>query len=195
MRKFVLAAALALTPAVFAATAADAAPAYARTAVNMRAGPGTDYPRIDVLRTGQRVELHGCLEGWSWCDVSIRGNRGWVSAAYLNASYQNRRMALRQVGPRINTPFISFTFGNYWDTNYRNRPFYRERARWQSRWDNDRVLNRGGPRGDGRRGDNDRWDNDRRDNDRRDNDRRDNDRGGRNESNQNPFDGNRGPGR
>jgi len=38
--------------------AASAATAFASTTVNVRAGAGTGYPVVDVLRAGQRVEVN-----------------------------------------------------------------------------------------------------------------------------------------
>jgi len=29
-------------------------------------------------------------------------------------------------------PVVSFEFGTYWDRHYRDRPWYRDRARWES---------------------------------------------------------------
>ena len=65
------------------ATAATAAPAYASTTVNVRSGAGTGYPVIDVLRSGQRVEVDYCRG--AWCMVHKPGPDGWVNANYLGA--------------------------------------------------------------------------------------------------------------
>ncbi len=63
MRKiFTLLAALAgslLLPA-----AAEASDGFVTGDVNLRAGPGTDYPRITVLPEGAPVEIYGCLSGY-----------------------------------------------------------------------------------------------------------------------------------
>lgn len=104
--------------------------AYTTANVNMRAGPGTDYPVVVTLPNGAVVDVHGCLSGWSWCDTSWRGNRGWVSGRYLQMIYQNRRVYLPELAPRIGIPVITFQFGNYWDRWYRDRSWYRDRDRW-----------------------------------------------------------------
>jgi hypothetical protein len=86
-------------------------------------------------------------------------------------------------GPRYHVPVVTFNFGSYWDSHYRNRPFYHDRDRW-SRYDRDhhndhrppprRAMPNHLPRGfvqqhnDGRGGpgrDNDHHDNDHHDND------------------------------
>lgn len=144
---------------------AAAAPGYATGNVNMRAGPSTQYPVITTVRVGSPVEIHGCLSGHSWCDVSWAGARGWVSSSYLQAVQAQRRVFV----PQASVPIISFQFGNYWDRHYRGRDFYRDRARWErrdswrdrDRWERDGRWDR----------DRDRWhDRDRGDRDRRDRD-------------------------
>ena len=61
--------------------AAFAAPAVATTAVNVRSGPGISYAVVDVLLTGQRVNVNRCEE--NWCFVEKDGLDGWVSSRYL----------------------------------------------------------------------------------------------------------------
>jgi uncharacterized protein YraI len=108
---------------------AAAAPGYATGNVNLRAGPGTEYPVVVTLGAGTGLEIYGCLSGYSWCDVNWRGYRGWVSSNYLEAAYQDRRVYVREVAP----PIISFSFGSYWDDHYRGRSWYRDRDRYDRR--------------------------------------------------------------
>ena len=117
----------------FTAGAAFAQNAYTTGNVNMRAGPSTQYPRVTTVPNGAAVDVHGCTSGWSWCDTSWRGIRGWVSANYLQMLYNNRRVYLPEYAPRIGVPVITFQFGNYWDRWYRDRPWYRDRHRWDGR--------------------------------------------------------------
>jgi len=114
-----------------ATSAALAQNAYTTANVNMRAGPSTEYPKVATLPNGAAVDVHGCLENWNWCDTSWRGIRGWVSGRYLQMLYNNRRVYLPEYAPRIGIPIITFSFGNYWDRWYRDRPWYRERDRWR----------------------------------------------------------------
>jgi uncharacterized protein YraI len=113
---------------------AAAAPGFATGNVNIRAGPGTDYPVITTISAGSGVEIIGCLSGWAWCDVAWAGARGWVAGNYLQAVYQEQRVYLPTYAPRVGLPVVSFSFG-YWDTHYRARPFYRERDWWRDRWE------------------------------------------------------------
>lgn len=135
--KRILFAACAVLAAACLPAAAQAANAYSTANVNMRSGPSTAYPPVAVVPAGAPVTIHGCLDAWSWCDTSWGPNRGWVSASYLEAMYQSRRVRVHQYAPSIGLPVISFHFGNYWDRHYRNRSFYRERSRWQG-YDRDR---------------------------------------------------------
>ncbi len=44
-------------------------------------------------------------------------------------------------GAAWNVPTFQFSFGSYWDSHYRGRPFYRERVRWEHHWhDHDRRV-------------------------------------------------------
>jgi uncharacterized protein YraI len=102
--------ALGLAGALFAlaagATAASAATAYASSTVNVRAGAGTGYPVVGVLRPGQRVEIDYCKG--AWCLIEQRGPDGWVNANYLNAD-------------------------RYYDDDFYDDGFYLERPRYRYR--------------------------------------------------------------
>lgn len=131
-----------LTPIVAGLLAVAAAPAVAlaqdaivTTDLNMRAGPSTAFPVVDVLEERTLVEVHGCVTGYSWCDVSADANRGWVSGAYLSYAAGGSYVPLVEYVSDYDVPIISFSVGSYWDSYYRNRPWYVERARWRERWD------------------------------------------------------------
>jgi uncharacterized protein YraI len=125
---YALAIAVLLAPAM-----AQAAPAFVTTRLSLRAGPSTEYPAIALLEPGVQVDVLGCLEGYEWCDITIGQDRGWVAGAYLQSAYYQEREPLPQIGATIGLPIIGFSFGNYWDSHYRNRSWYRERERWEHR--------------------------------------------------------------
>ncbi|WP_338661819.1 SH3 domain-containing protein [Pararoseomonas sp. SCSIO 73927] len=112
------------------AAPASAAPGFATGNVNLRAGPGTTYPKVVVVPTGAGVEIFGCLQGYSWCDVGFGGVRGWVSSNYLQYTYEARRVPLPRYAPQSGVPIVTFSFGDYWRDNYRDRSWYTERDRW-----------------------------------------------------------------
>jgi len=114
--------------------AASAATGYTTDNLTMRAGPGGEYPRIDRLPRGAKVNVHGCIDRFDWCDVTFRGRRGWVDGDEITVPYRGRRVAIMEYGPRISVPVISFSFDTYWDSHYRRASFYRDRDNWRERW-------------------------------------------------------------
>ena len=92
---------------LFASGAAFAAPGYTTATVSLRAGPDTDYPRIGVLPPGLEVSIEGCIDGWSWCDVIVDGDRGWVAGAFLQYEYERRRVIVHDYGPRLGIPIVT----------------------------------------------------------------------------------------
>jgi uncharacterized protein YraI len=78
---------MAVAVAVFllptAAPAAAETEGFPTTDVNLRAGPDTTYPIIDLIPAGDSLTIIGCLSDWSWCDVAWYGIRGWVTADYI----------------------------------------------------------------------------------------------------------------
>ena len=59
----------------------------------MRAGPSQDYELVMKLPAGTRVEVGGCVDDWTWCDVFVGPDRGWVYAG--NLEYPSRTTASR----------------------------------------------------------------------------------------------------
>lgn len=57
---------------------------YTTTDVNVRAQPGTDGGMIDVLGSGQSLQVIG--ETDNWYVVSINGSTGYVSKSYVSAT-------------------------------------------------------------------------------------------------------------
>ena len=136
--------ALALAMAIPAA--AQAAPGYTDSRVALRAGPGGEYPRIVTLDRNTRVNIVGCIRRYDWCEVSMRGVRGWVPADELMFRYRGRPVRVMEYGPRMSLPTLTFSFDTYWDNNYRGSNFYRDRDRYRQVWsrdqDRDGIPNR-----------------------------------------------------
>ena len=127
MRRF-LAAALMLLAFGGVASAQD--DGYANSNVNLRAGPSTGYPVVAVLEAGTPLEIFGCLDEYTWCDVDWRGYRGWVASRYLDYDYRGRRVVVEDYAPRIGVPVIGFEFNDYWGRYYRGRSWYSNNDRW-----------------------------------------------------------------
>jgi len=132
LKKLILvtAAAVALA-AASAATAADN-PVVSTTGINLRAGPGLNYPVVVDLPAGARMALHGCITGYTWCDVSWGGNRGWLASAYMSTIYRNAPVAVTAVAAaRLGVAIVAFDAG-YWHRYYFRRPWF---PRWRYyRW-------------------------------------------------------------
>lgn len=124
MKRLVLALSIlfSLTAAAGAATVS-----VATTNVNLRAGPSTAYPAVTVVPAGVQVVTHGCLSGYTWCDISLGNYRGWVAASYIQVVYQGAPVVLSPVvAPAVGVAVVSFNRA-YWDTYYRAYPWY---GRW-----------------------------------------------------------------
>src|SRR3954447_9071335 len=103
--------------------------AYAAGPTNMRAGPAGNYPVVARVLGGSAVNVFGCVRGYSWCDASVQGVRGWMNAAKLQFVYGGQRVFVPQYYSYFGAPIVSFDFG-YWDRWYAGRPFYVDRWRW-----------------------------------------------------------------
>lgn len=55
---------------------------YAKSSVNVRSGPGTEYERVGHLDAGEEVELTGLSEN-GWYRIKFEGGEHFVSAKYL----------------------------------------------------------------------------------------------------------------
>lgn len=66
------------------------------TDLNVRAGPGPQYPVIGVLAAGQSATLNGCIENSKWCTIAEAGGQGWVYSDYVTADFGGSRVVLTQ---------------------------------------------------------------------------------------------------
>ena len=127
--KAILTATMLLVP-----TAALAAPGITTQSAGLRAGPGPGFPLVDRIPGGARVNIHGCLRGDAWCDVSWSDDRGWVSSQYLEYLYRNSYVYLPDYVDQIDVPIVPFVLSSYWSSYYSGRPWYHRRAYWSSYW-------------------------------------------------------------
>src|SRR5262245_35554278 len=134
MRRVTFGLAAAVAGFVLAPNLASALSAVVADSTDLRAGPAYDFPVVDSIPSDARVDVHGCVRGYRWCDVSWRDARGWVPGEQLAYLYQGQRVTIVDYGPRIGLPIEVFAFDSYWDRYYRSRPFYGERARWRTVW-------------------------------------------------------------
>ncbi|MGH6865526.1 MAG: DUF6600 domain-containing protein [Methyloceanibacter sp.] len=104
--------------------------AYPVTDVNLRAGPGTEYPIILTVSYQEPITIVGCLADHTWCDTVYQDQRGWMSAVYLAGLYEGEYYPLRDYAPSMGFEVVTFDVDAYWGEYYSDRPFYQERSRW-----------------------------------------------------------------
>ncbi|MGX9573688.1 DUF1236 domain-containing protein [Mesorhizobium sp. f-mel] len=89
-----------LFPAVAGALVAMSGTALADTAVsavadlNIRAGPGPQYPVIGVLAAGQSATLDGCIQNSKWCTIAEANGQGWIYSDYVTAEFGGNEVVL-----------------------------------------------------------------------------------------------------
>lgn len=80
MKEILLSAVLGLSTVSFAM--ADTT-VTATTDLNLRAGPGSQYPVIGVISAGQSTTVKGCIDQGKWCNVNTGSEDAWAYSDYL----------------------------------------------------------------------------------------------------------------
>jgi len=104
--------------------------AFTSRDVNMRAGPASGYPLVAWLPGGMPLMVHGCLNGFTWCDVSVPNARGWVHADFISYPFMLGFVPIYTHGPALGIPLITFNLNAYWGSFYIGRPWYARRNYW-----------------------------------------------------------------
>ncbi len=94
---------------------------------NVLAGPDDSYPVVASLDANTPIQVMGCLDDWSWCDVGFEGNRGWLYAPDITYGYHGGYVPLYTYAPALGITVVSFSVDNYWGQYYRGRPWYGQR--------------------------------------------------------------------
>lgn len=92
IKRLMTVAACALLAAPGAALAQQAV--IANADLNVRSGPGEDYPVVDRIAIDSELLLLGCMEASEWCQVGYGDGEGWVSSDYLLAAADEADMPL-----------------------------------------------------------------------------------------------------
>jgi uncharacterized protein YraI len=88
------------------ATPVLAFPAFSTTMLNLRSGPGEEFPIIGVMERNVTVEVKGCLADWSWCAVNAAGIDGWVAGKYVVVNVQGGILHIAEVGDQGRVPVV-----------------------------------------------------------------------------------------
>lgn len=81
-------------PAAVAQTAVTAT-----TDLNVRTGPGPQFPVMGVIATGETANLQGCIEGSKWCSVTTKAGEGWAYSEYLTGDFGGGVVVLSERPP------------------------------------------------------------------------------------------------
>ncbi len=140
------------------AGAASAAPATAESALNMRAGPGTQYEVVATIPGGATVDVAGCTG--SWCQVSFNGESGFASRSYLEMA-EGGAVTVAPGYAYQDTPYyddydygydygpsVGFYYGGGWDYGHGGRWHGGHHAgNWHGQWNGHRAGNWNGTGG------------------------------------------------
>ena len=113
--------------------AAIAENAVTSDSASVRAGPDSSYPEVAQLDANSPVQVIGCLDDWSWCDVAFAGNRGWLYSPDITYEYEGGYVPLYSYAPALGVPVLSFSIDEYWGNHYHDRPWYAQRDQWVHR--------------------------------------------------------------
>ncbi len=79
----------------------------AKTAVNVRSGPGTVYAVLGQIQQGDKLPLLARTANADWWQVNYQGEMAWVSASLVEASYSGTEIEIAQDIPP--TPILTPT--------------------------------------------------------------------------------------
>ncbi|MBB4185366.1 DUF1236 domain-containing protein [Sinorhizobium terangae] len=101
-------AAAGLMLAAGASTGYAAMSATAVTDLNVRAGPGPQYPTVGLATRGSPAVLDGCIQGSNWCRISVNGIRGWAYARYLATDLGGSSVVIEQRRTDLAIPSVTY---------------------------------------------------------------------------------------
>jgi uncharacterized protein YraI len=87
-----------------AAAPAFAVEGYSTAHLNVRTGPGTQYPIAGMMEYNVPANITGCINDYSWCAVTVAGVNGWVSSEYLVLNKGGEIMQI--TGPDSGLPVV-----------------------------------------------------------------------------------------
>ena len=96
-----------LVGALLFAGSASAVTAYSPTGhLNVRSGPGFQYPVVGQMAPNEPAAVTGCISNYGWCGVAIGGMTGWASAEYLVTDAGSKLTNLQVSGAQLGIPIV-----------------------------------------------------------------------------------------
>jgi uncharacterized protein YraI len=89
-------------------SSAFAAPAVVTTDMALRLGPGPTYPVVGVIERNAMVDVMGCIDAGTWCQVSWAGKTGWTFANYLAYQHAGNLVLLPQARSQVQIPTVVY---------------------------------------------------------------------------------------
>lgn len=74
--------------------------------LNVRSGPGFQYPVVAQMQANTRFPVTGCIQDYSWCSVVVGNVSGWASAPYLVTDAGGRPTNLQVSGAQLGIPIV-----------------------------------------------------------------------------------------
>jgi len=80
----------------FSTSASAAVVASAVLPLNVRAGPGPQYPVVASIPARGKATIIGCIQGSLWCQVNVAGKQAWAYSKYLTATLSGRSLVVAE---------------------------------------------------------------------------------------------------
>jgi uncharacterized protein YraI len=97
-----------LVVAALVAGPASALTAYSPTGhLNVRSGPGFQYPVVGQMQPNVPAAVSGCIADYTWCGVAVGGLTGWASAEYLVTKAGSKLTNLQVAGAELGIPVVA----------------------------------------------------------------------------------------
>ena len=130
--------AIGLRPWLGVALLASSAAAMGQNAMttepaDLYAGPADSYPVVAQLDPNSPIQVFGCLDDWSWCDVGAGDLRGWMYSPDITYAYEGGYVPLYSYAPSLGIAIVPFSLDVYWGRYYHGRPWYSQREEWAHR--------------------------------------------------------------
>jgi uncharacterized protein YraI len=88
---------------VMASTPALALKAFATAHLNIRSGPGEQFPIVGEMRWESHGEVDVCTPDYVWCHIATANGIGWAAAHYL----ADKGQTFEQLGPQSGIPVVA----------------------------------------------------------------------------------------